>query len=457
MNVANKSWMMAVGVGYLALEDKAGNIRFEIGFHCPDVTWPIYSPNATIKYEEALGKQGLRFKIDHYPAQVSNELGLGNFGGYCQLYEFEQTKDGAYDTKPAFTYEFTRKNHLQWIAPPLVIPSQLHSPNANITTGLSPENPSTSQTLCDRRDKIQATVPPHLDTPPTITDVTVNAIITHNQTSATTPIPEELQHQLQDETLKVTTNGKIVKVETVEEDMDNDEDDSTNSDSIFTEYNFQNPNSPDDFNVEDHEDTSWPTYPDDNSNCANYVSQAAQFELLHQRLAHVSPEVMRETIKRVHGVKPCKPPDDLHQCDSCAIAKIHKLPSGPASMTLPSHNCQQVMMDFGFMATLEEEEVEGDTDNTPPPAPTHSRQTRAATRAATAASQRSTTRLKSAKTAMPPPSLQDIEHGTADPHPNPRLRTTMIGVDFDEAETTDNTSMAKLREKLVAIEGAHGY
>ena len=335
----------------------------------------------------------------------------------------------------------------------------------SLTTGLSPENPSTSQTLCDRRDKIQATIPTHLDTPPAITDVTVNAIITHNQTSATTPIPEELQHQLQDGTLKVTTNGKIVKVETVDEDMDNDDeaapqcDDELDDDaSIFTEYNFQN--TADDFNVEEHADStspSWPTYPDDHSNYANHISQAAQFELLHQRLAHVSPEVMRETIKRVHGVKPCKAPDDLHQCDSCATAKIHKLPSGPASTTLPSHNCQQVMMDFGFMATLEEEEVEGNTDNIPPPAPTHTRQTRGATRAATATDQRSTTRLKSAKTAMPPPSLQDIEHGTADPHPNPRLRTTMIGVDFDEMEMTDNTSMAKLRGKLVAIEGVHGY
>ena len=68
--------MMAVGVGYLALVDKKGDIRFEIGFHCPKVTWPIYSPNATIKYAEATGRLDMAFRIDHYPKNEATALGL---------------------------------------------------------------------------------------------------------------------------------------------------------------------------------------------------------------------------------------------------------------------------------------------------------------------------------------------------------------------------------------------
>ena len=459
LNVANKSWMMAVGVGYLALEDKNGEIRFEIGFHCPDVAWPIYSPNASIKYEHALGKTDVASTIDHYPKQETERLELGPGCGYCQLYEFEYHQDGTYDN----TYEFTRRNHLQWIAPPLIMPTVKHS-TVSVTAALAPRKPTGSQTLCRELDALlhPSAASSPMDPPPTLPAQTVNAIISHNQQEANTPIPDDLLQELDDDSLKITANGNLIKVETVTEDTAD-----TDNDSTYTAYDFQDDGqqSVDDATISSDTDTihSTPAGPQDDSDFVNHISQAAQWELMHQRLAHASHDVMRKTIPLVEGVKPCKAPDDLHHCDSCAIAKIHKLPSGPASATLPRHNCQEVMMDFGFMATLKDEEVDALTDDTSvspsPPAPTHSRQTRAATRAAAAAQARirATSQLKSAKTLMPPPSLNDIEPGNAEPHPDPKIRTTMIGVDFDELELSGNFEIDRLYDKLTAIEGIHGY
>ena len=115
-----------------------------------------------------------------------------------------------------------------------------------------------------------------------------------------------------------------------------------------------------------------------------------------------------------------KTPDDLEVCDTCATAKGTKQPRGPPSLVQPLWPRQELHMDYGFMATLKEDEA------TSPEAKLRKRGP------------------KPAKTQMPAMSVE--------PPPHPEVKTTMFGID----PGTD-LNMDKIHDRIVAVEGIHGY
>ena len=91
MKVANDKYMHAVGIGFMKVPDNQGVERHEVTFHCPDVSWPIYSPNATSKYEHQLGNLEVTFSIGSYHQSVKPQISPKP--GYCTIHDWSKVRN----------------------------------------------------------------------------------------------------------------------------------------------------------------------------------------------------------------------------------------------------------------------------------------------------------------------------------------------------------------------------